>query len=138
MAGPSDRPSGEREWKGVGCGGCPLRSACTSGKQRRIVVHPEFERLRAAMRARMTIDGAAQRYSRRIAAFARVHVSAGARTALDIPVRLRDLDRWDDALAANVVDPGEYNLEVGTCLSTAGVVSDVFPCTPLAGAVTIA
>ena len=78
------------------------------------------------------------RYSRRIAAFARVHVSAGARTALDIPVRLRDLDRWDDALAANVVDPGEYNLEVGTCLSTAGVVSDVFPCTPLAGAVTIA
>lgn len=67
MAGPYDRPSGEREWKGVGCNDCPLRSQCTPGKQRTLVIHPEFERLRAAMRERMAREGAAERYSKRIA-----------------------------------------------------------------------
>jgi hypothetical protein len=67
MAGPYDRTSGEREWKGVGCVDCPLRPLCTTGKQRTIVLHPEFERLREAMRDRMRTPGAAERYSRRIA-----------------------------------------------------------------------
>lgn len=67
MAGPYDRPSGEREWKGVGCANCSMRAACTTGSERKIVVHPEFERLRHEMRSRMSEPDAAARYSRRIA-----------------------------------------------------------------------
>ena len=67
MAGPYDRPSGEREWKGVGCAECPLRTSCTSGNRRTIVLQPEFERLRDQMRDRMKQPDAAARYSRRIA-----------------------------------------------------------------------
>ena len=67
MAGPYDRPSGEREWKGIGCGDCPLRTACTTGTQRTIVLRPEFERLRDQMRERMKSPEAKERYSRRIA-----------------------------------------------------------------------
>jgi transposase len=67
MAGPYDRPSGVREWKGVGCDECPLRASCTSGSQRTIVLHPEFERLREQMRERMSQPDAAARYAKRIA-----------------------------------------------------------------------
>ena len=67
MAGPYDRPTGEREWKGVGCAECSLRTSCTPGNRRTIVLHPEFERLRDQMRDRMKQPDAATRYSRRIA-----------------------------------------------------------------------
>lgn len=67
MDGPYDRSTGEREWKGVGCAECPLRTSCTPGNRRTIVLHPEFERLRDQMRARMKQPDAKTRYSRRIA-----------------------------------------------------------------------
>ncbi|MBC7171785.1 MAG: IS1182 family transposase [Polyangiaceae bacterium] len=67
MAGPYDRPSGDRDWRGVGCVDCPLRSSCTTAKHRTITIRPEFERLRDSMRARMAEPGAKERYGRRIA-----------------------------------------------------------------------
>ena len=78
------------------------------------------------------------RAARRLAAFARASVLSGASVDVTLSVRLRDLDRWDDVALANVIDTGVYTLEVGTCLTSAGVIDDAFPCSPLIGSVSVA
>ena len=67
MAGPKDHPSGTRTWRGVGCGTCPLKSQCTSGKARTLSENLKAKALRDAMRTRMSLPDARQRYSQRIA-----------------------------------------------------------------------
>jgi transposase len=67
MKGPYHHSDGNTVYRGVGCAECPMRAECTSGKQRSLVINPEFDRVRHAMNARMSMRGATQRYNRRIA-----------------------------------------------------------------------
>jgi transposase len=66
MLGPFRHNDGQH-WRGAGCGECSLRSQCTDGKQRSLVINHELDRLRAAMRTRMATDDGRKRYNRRIA-----------------------------------------------------------------------
>lgn len=66
MQGPLRHSDGQH-WKGVGCGQCNLRPDCTDGKYRSLLINPELDRLRAAMRTRMAEPGGKERYARRIA-----------------------------------------------------------------------
>ena len=67
MKGPWRSRDGSVEFAGVGCTQCPLRAQCTDGKSRSLTVHPELERLRAEMRARLATDEGKRRYSKRMA-----------------------------------------------------------------------
>jgi len=67
MDGPKRRGEQEKVWTGTGCAACEIRSGCTTGKQRTIVVNTESERLRGLMRERMAQPGAKERYNKRIA-----------------------------------------------------------------------
>jgi hypothetical protein len=58
---------GRERWNGRDCGTCGLRPKCTRGKQRALVIDREYQRLRDAMRERMALPGAEQRYNQRIA-----------------------------------------------------------------------
>ena len=85
MQGPYHCSDGNTVWKGVGCAECPLREKCTSAQLRRLVVKPEFDRVRASMNALMTQPGAAERYNRRIATvepvFSNIESTMGFRRA---------------------------------------------------------
>ena len=52
---------------GDGCSRCPKHSACTLSKRRQLVVHWNYEKLRAWMRQRMSQHGAMARYHQRMA-----------------------------------------------------------------------
>jgi hypothetical protein len=67
MLGPYTKRDGSKEWRGRGCEGCQLRSACTPGSQRTIVVNPTTDMLHAAVLNRLAEPGAQERYNRRIA-----------------------------------------------------------------------
>ena len=67
MLGPTGGDRGRLYYRGDGCASCPLKAQCTSGKYRSFTVDPQFERGRAAMRARMAEPGARARYGKRIA-----------------------------------------------------------------------
>jgi transposase len=67
MAGPYRVGKNVSEWRGVDCGNCDLKSLCTKGKARSLVVDAESEELRGAMRKRMEEPGAKARYNERIA-----------------------------------------------------------------------
>jgi beta-glucosidase-like glycosyl hydrolase len=68
----------------------------------------------------VTVEGVL-RYARRVAGFARARVAAGAAAGVSVSVRVADLERWDEAARAYVVDAGVYTLYVGTCLVGTGV-----------------
>lgn len=67
MQGPYKGPGDTLKWRGRGCGGCPLREACTPGRQRTLNVSPTTERLHAAVAERLAEPGGKARYGRRIA-----------------------------------------------------------------------
>lgn len=67
MLGPVKDGRGELRWTGQGCENCPLRSSCTKGKQRVLVMNPRFDEARSDMRTRMAQPEARQRYNQRIA-----------------------------------------------------------------------
>jgi transposase len=67
MHGPSHDGPGRIVWKGVGCAECPLKSRCTERKARHLSIRPEFEKAKQALRDRMALPGAEQRYNKRIA-----------------------------------------------------------------------
>ena len=67
MQGPRTRGEHVREWKGKDCDTCALKTQCTSGKQRTLVIDHESERLRGKMKARLDEPGAKQRYNQRLA-----------------------------------------------------------------------
>jgi transposase len=54
-------------YKGVGCDGCALKRRCTTAGRRTFTVNWQYEEDRSSMRARMATQGAAERYSKRIA-----------------------------------------------------------------------
>jgi len=63
MHGPyEDVTNGRTKWLGDGCENCPLRPACTDGRQRRLTASTAGE----AMRARLHAPGARERYNRRM------------------------------------------------------------------------
>ena len=66
MTGPLRHGDGQ-QWKGVGCSDCALRTGCTNGRYRSLVVNAELDQLRLAMHTRMAAPGAKQRYNQRIA-----------------------------------------------------------------------
>lgn len=67
MKGPKPIAEGRRQWTGVGCGDCELKSHCTEGQLRRLTQDPELDKARDAMRKRMEEPGAKERYNKRIA-----------------------------------------------------------------------
>jgi transposase len=67
MQGPWRSRDGSVEFVGVGCTQCPLRTQCTDGKARSLTIHPELERLRTEMQARLATDEGKRRYSKRMA-----------------------------------------------------------------------
>ena len=88
------------------------------------------------------------RYLRTLCGFTKQHVAAGASAAVEVPVRVRDLARYDAAwpsvdldakpvVGAYVVDGGEYTLHVGDCVSNGGVWDDSEECRSLSVKVTI-
>jgi len=62
MRGPFDDANGRKKWIGVGCAECPLKQACTPGRERALTVSMAAE----AMRDRLSRSGARERYNRRI------------------------------------------------------------------------
>lgn len=54
-------------YKGDGCSSCPKHHACTPSKGRQLVVHWDYEKLRAFMLQRMSQQGALARYHQRMA-----------------------------------------------------------------------
>lgn len=78
------------------------------------------------------------RWALRVAGFARAAVGAGGSQAVRVAVRVGDLERWDEAAGAYVVDAGLYTLHVGTCLADTGLLpprGDA--CEQLTGTVTL-
>jgi transposase len=68
MLGPSYHKSRDAHvYKGDGCHQCPLHSACTSAKQRHLVVNWKYERHKTLMRERMRQQDAQARYHQRMA-----------------------------------------------------------------------
>ena len=57
---------GRENWRGVGCGSCPLQAKCTSGKLRTLGRSPAREKALAAMQERMSQPDAAARYAKRL------------------------------------------------------------------------
>jgi len=85
----------------------------------------------------VTVEGV-MRYARKVAGFARARVAAGAAEEVAVSVRVADLERWDEAARAYVVDAGVYTLHVGTCLVGTGVLPDgPLACEQLTGTVTL-
>jgi transposase len=54
-------------YHGRGCGECPLRKRCTTGKRRVLTVKPEYQALQREMADRMRKPDAEERYGKRIA-----------------------------------------------------------------------
>jgi transposase len=85
MKGPRKHSDGHTRWQGSGCTNCSLRSRCTDGKERSLVVNIELDEVRAAMHKRMAAPGARQRYNRRIATvepvFSNIESTMGFRRA---------------------------------------------------------
>ncbi len=67
MNGPYREPDGRSKWVGVGCAACELRPQCTKGQTRSLAIDEELDRVRGAMRERMSAPGGRERYNRRIA-----------------------------------------------------------------------
>jgi transposase len=67
MLGPKKDRLGEVRWEGQGCATCALKTSCTRGKQRKLIVNPRFDAARMEMRQRMSEPNAAERYGKRIA-----------------------------------------------------------------------
>ncbi len=67
MNGPYRESDGRTQWTGVGCTACELQAQCTKGRTRTLMVDEELDRVRAAMRERMSTPGGRARYNRRIA-----------------------------------------------------------------------
>lgn len=84
MSGPTRHRDGQ-QWKGMGCGDCALRSGCTNGRYRSLIINAELDQLRTAMRNRMAAPGAKERYNQRIATvepvFSSLESSMGFRRA---------------------------------------------------------
>ena len=57
---------GREQWRGVGCGSCPLKAKCTPGKLRTLGRSPAREKALAAMQKRMSQPDAAARYAKRL------------------------------------------------------------------------
>ena len=81
------------------------------------------------------------RYLRQLAGFSKVFLTPGQTVAVVIPVRVSDLARYDSAvgavdldgkpvIGAYVVDPGNYTLYVGGCVSVGPVWDDSATCKP--------
>jgi transposase len=66
MSGPYKVGEGQ-QWRGRGCADCPLRQACTPGKQRTLNVNSTTDQLHEAVAARLAMPGGKERYNRRIA-----------------------------------------------------------------------
>jgi transposase len=66
MNGPWKDGDAER-WEGIECGGCGLKPRCTGGARRTVTIDLEFHKVRDAMRERMAMPGARERYNQRIA-----------------------------------------------------------------------
>lgn len=85
MRGPHAESDGRIKWLGVGCDQCALKSQCTPGKVRALVIHRQTERAVAAMRERWEQPGAQARYNQRIATvepvFANLEETMGFRRA---------------------------------------------------------
>lgn len=73
------------KWVGVGCAACELRPQCTKGRPRSLAVDEELDRVRGAMRERISTPGGRERYDRRIAtiepAFSSLESTMGYRRA---------------------------------------------------------
>lgn len=67
MNGPYRESDGRTKWIGVGCAACELRPQCTKGRTRSLAIDEELDRVRGAMRERMSAPGGRERYNRRIA-----------------------------------------------------------------------
>lgn len=67
MYGPYKMPDGGKQWRGRGCETCPLKSACTTGKQRTLAINPVTDQLHQAVRDRLAEPGGRERYNKRIA-----------------------------------------------------------------------
>lgn len=68
MAGPVQRqPPDTLLYKGVGCRTCPQHSSCTPSERRQLVVHWDYDKLRAFMQQRLSQEGARARYHQRMA-----------------------------------------------------------------------
>jgi transposase len=98
MNGPIRHSEGRMQWTGVGCTDCSLRARCTEGKYRSFTANPELDRLRAAMRARMSAADGKARYNRRIATvepvFSNIESTMGYRRASS---------RWEATVIAEVM-----------------------------------
>ena len=67
MHGPYKMPDGGKQWRGHDCQTCPLKSACTTGKQRTLAINPVTDQLHQAVRDRLAEPGGRERYNKRIA-----------------------------------------------------------------------
>ncbi len=80
------------------------------------------------------------RYVNKLAGWTAAAVAAGASAPVTVAVAQADLDRWDEASAAWVVDPGEYTFYAGLCWSSNGLYAaegSTFPCTQLSATVAV-
>ena len=66
MEGPHKDEAGITKWYGIGCADCPMLAACTVAKRRKLTVRTAYERGKTEMAARMALEGARERYNRRI------------------------------------------------------------------------
>jgi transposase len=69
MKGPvkDGTASNTERWRGTGCDTCGLKAQCTSAAVRSVTIDLDFQAGRDAMRERMRLPGADERYNQRIA-----------------------------------------------------------------------
>lgn len=66
MTGPYKGPADSKQWRGQGCETCPLKSACTAGKQRTLAINERTDLLHKAVADRLAEPGGKDRYNTRI------------------------------------------------------------------------